>query len=84
MKRGHICLIKPDVQDAVEDAQVGRSFATCLHSYNNTFSLLISSKLTMAISVLDIKVKHAKYHAVSSLDYSYNSHFKYSKCTPQC
>ena len=33
----------------------------------------------MAISVLDINVKHAKYHAVSSLRYSYSSHFKYSE-----
>lgn len=84
-KRGpQICSVKPEAQDAVDDAQVGRSFATCLHLYNNTFSLLISSKLTMAISVSDIKVKHAKYHAVSSLCYSYSSHFKYSEMHTTC
>lgn len=69
---GHIRSVKPEAQDAVDDAQVGRSFATCLHCYKNTFSLLISSKLTMSTSVLDIKVTHAKYHAVSSLCYSYS------------
>lgn len=58
-----ICSVKPEA----DDARVGRSFATCLHLYNNTVSLLISSKLAMSMSVLDIIVKHAKYHAVSSL-----------------
>lgn len=48
VKRGHTS-VKPEVQNALDDAQVGRSFATCLHLYYNTFSLLISSKLTMAI-----------------------------------
>lgn len=50
-----ICSVEPEVQDAVDDAQVGRSFATCLSLSYNTFSLLISSKLTMAISVLRLK-----------------------------